>query len=71
MPFGAVEDGGSWCCSEVERSLSVVDGAAEGAEEPGRFGELDGVAVEEVALLRTEESFQPEVAAVAEWVTDG
>lgn len=67
MPFGEDADGGSWCCWEVERSLSVVDGVAEGAEEPGRFGELDGVAVvEEVALLRRKESFQPEVAAAAE-----
>lgn len=64
MPSGAVEDGGSCCCLGVERSLSVVDGAAEGAEEPGRFGELGGVVEEEVELLRTEGSSRPEGAAV-------
>lgn len=75
VPFGMDEDGGS-CCLEAERSLSVVDGAAEGEEEPGHFGELDDVAVvEEEALLRMKESFRPEhplveVAVVAEWVAE-
>lgn len=76
VPFGVGEDGGS-CCWEAEPSLSVVEGAAEGEEEPDRFGEPDGVAVvEEVTLLRMEESFRPvvhplvEVADVAEAVAE-
>lgn len=71
VPFGVDEDGGS-CCLEAEPLLSVVEDVAEGEEEPGHFGELDDVAVvEEVLLLRMEESFRPEhplveVAVVAE-----
>lgn len=75
VPFEVDEDGGS-CCWEAEPSLSAVEGAAEGEEEPDRFGEPDGVAVvEEVTLLRMEESFRlgdplVEVAVVAEAVAE-
>lgn len=68
VPFEVGADGGS-CCSEVVPLLWVVVGVAEREEEQDHFVELDDVAVvvvavEEVAVLRREESYRP-VAMVA------